>query len=165
MAKKKRSNGAMHLTPTSWHFRCEAGCDFRSPLLHRHRACQLSGAGDRGRSEKNMNHFTLILISFTTFLCSCSSTPIVGDLSPQSGSRQAQRDYTSGHPKIYEAGGYAVYEPGIPDDERTIVATLPRNGSLAGCTNPKVRYSVGYASAYNREILSLIKRDGLPNKR
>jgi hypothetical protein len=90
-------------------------------------------------------------------LCSCVSTPLVGSLSPQAARREAERDFTAGTPKIYIAGGFAVFEPGIPDNDKAFVAKLPRDGSLAGCTNPKVQYSVGYATAYNKEIISLIR--------
>ena len=79
------------------------------------------------------------------------------NLSPGAGARQAQLDFAAGKPKVYEAGGYAVFEPGIKDDQRALVAKLPRDGSLAGCTNPKVQYSMGFATAYNQQIVSLLQ--------
>jgi hypothetical protein len=91
---------------------------------------------------------------------SCSSVPKAkggsSSLSPADGVRQAQLDFAAGKPKIYEAGGYAVFEPGIKDGQKALVAKLPRDGSLAGCTNPKVQYSIGFATAYNQQIVSLL---------
>jgi len=104
-----------------------------------------------------MRHSTLILFLLPILLSSCTSVPVVGEFSPQAAKRQAQQDYARGHAKIYEAGGYATYEPGILNDQRIIVANLPRDGSLAGCTNPKVRDSVDFATAYNREIIFLMQ--------
>lgn len=101
------------------------------------------------------------LVTAAVILTSCSSIPYVGDLSPQAARIQAQRDYAAGHPQIYKWGGYAACEPGIEDDQKILVEHLPRNGSLAGCTNPKVRYSVGFATAYNQEIISLIRHSRL----
>src|SRR5688500_18707861 len=101
-----------------------------------------------------------------TLLCSCASTPTAnsqhrpppsGDLSPQAARRQAKHDFTRGAPKIYEAGGFAVFEPGIAANDKALVAKLPRDGRLAECTNPKVRFSVSYATAYNEEIISLLR--------
>ncbi|MEQ1752013.1 MAG: hypothetical protein ABL974_21510 [Prosthecobacter sp.] len=91
---------------------------------------------------------------------SCSSvfngTSRPSSLSPEAGKRQAQRDFAAGKPKVYEAGGYAVFVPGITDDQKALVAKLPRDVSLAGCTNPKVQYSMGFATAYNQQIVSLL---------
>lgn len=90
-------------------------------------------------------------------LCSCSSTPFIGSLSPQAGKRQAQRDFSAGKPKIYEAGGFATYEPGIEENQKALVAKLPRDSSLAGDANNKALHSDGYATAYNKEIIFLMK--------
>jgi hypothetical protein len=109
--------------------------------------------------KKNMKNSTLVFIVLPILLSSCRSTPVVGELSPKAATRQAQQDYTRGHPKIYKAGGYVAYEPGILDNQQLLVANLPRDGSLAGCTNPNVRYSIDFATAYNREIVSLIQRN------
>jgi len=111
-----------------------------------------------------MNISRLALVAVLLILCSCSSVPIVGSLSPQTARRQAQRDFASGHSKLYEAGGYASYVPGIEGYE-ALVAKLPRDASLAGCTNPKVGYSDGFATAYNKEIVLLLQRHGIPPPR
>ena len=104
----------------------------------------------------------LALITGLTMFVSCRSLPIgTSDspgLTPEAAMRQAQLDFAAGKPKIYEAGGYAVFEPGIKDGQKALVATLSRDGSLAGCTNPKVKYSIGYATAYNQQIVSLLQR-------
>jgi hypothetical protein len=104
----------------------------------------------------------LALITGLTMFVSCGSLPNgtsgSSGLSPEVGMRQAQLDFTGGKPKIYEAGGYAVFEPGIKDEQKALVAKLPRDGSLAGCTNPKVKYSIGFATAYNQQIVSLLQR-------
>src|SRR5262245_51355792 len=84
--------------------------------------------------------------------CSCASTPFVGGLSPQAARQQARRDFADGTPKIYRAGGRGSYEPGIPETQRHLVAGLPRDSSLVGCTIPRVQYSAGFATAYNQEI-------------
>ena len=91
----------------------------------------------------------------------CSSLPRITDtptqFTPEAAKRRAQRDFVAGRPKIYSAGGYAIFEPGLTDNQRALVADLPRDGSLAGCTNPKVGYSIGFATAYNQEIVSLLR--------
>lgn len=125
----------------------------------RGRRCRSKAQGNvRWLAAVPMKSASIALTAAATILCSCASTPFVGDLSPQAARRQAQRDFTAGAPKIYAAGGFAVFEPGIADKDKTLVAKLPRNGRFAGCTNPKVRYSVGYATAYNQEIISLLRR-------
>jgi hypothetical protein len=78
-------------------------------------------------------------------------------LTPNAARQQARQDFAAGRPQIYSAGGYAIIEPGITDAQKAAVAALPRNGSLAGCTNPKVRYSIGFATAYNHEIIVLLQ--------
>ena len=106
-----------------------------------------------------MNLLRFIFIVAILTACSCSTTPIVGSLSPQAGKRQAERDFAAGNPQIYKAGGYASFEPGISSDQESLVAKLPRNTSLTGCTNPKAQDSVGYAKAYNQEIIVLLQSD------
>jgi hypothetical protein len=69
---------------------------------------------------------------------------------------QAQKDYTQGRPCVYVAGGYLSSEPGIPESRKSLVRNLPRNWSMAGCTNPLVVHSEKYAAAYNAEIISLM---------
>lgn len=104
-------------------------------------------------------HLTL-MVGLVIFV-SCSSDSnrprVSSSLSPEAGSRQARLDFAAGKPKIYEAGGYAVLEPGMKDEQRALVARLPRDGSLAGCTNPKVQYSMGFATAYNQQMVSLLQ--------
>ncbi len=74
---------------------------------------------------------------------------------------QARRDFAAGKPKIYEAGGDAIYEdiyePGISDNQRHLVARFPRDGSLTGCANSRVGYARSFATAYNQEIVSLVQ--------
>ena len=105
----------------------------------------------------NLLRFTFIAAMLT--VCSCSTTPIVGSLSTHAGKRQAEQDFAAGNPQIYVAGGYASFEPGIADDQKALVAKLPRNTSMTGCTNPKAQDSVGYAKAYNQEIIVLLQSD------
>jgi hypothetical protein len=101
----------------------------------------------------------LILLAVAALVAgSCAGTPIVGEFSPQAAQRQAQKDFAAGTPKIYLAGGIAAYEPGIGDSEKALVAKLPRDGDLAGCTNPHAPYAVSYATAYNREMVSLLRK-------
>lgn len=73
---------------------------------------------------------------------------------------QAQKDYTQGRPCVYVAGGYAISEPGIPENRKSLVRNLPRNWSMAGCTNPLVADSERYAAAYNAKIASLMSETG-----
>ena len=82
------------------------------------------------------------------------------EFSATAARQQAQHDFAIGKPEIYSAGGYAVFEPGIQDNEKALVADLPINGRLAGCTNPLLMYSEEYATAYNQEIIALIKKKG-----
>lgn len=91
--------------------------------------------------------------------CSSASNGSSGrpDFSPEAGARQARLDFAAGKPKVYEAGGYAVFEPGITVDQKALVAKLPRDGSLTGCTNPNVQYSIAFAAAYNQQIVSLLQ--------
>src|SRR5262245_19416210 len=98
-----------------------------------------------------MNRSRLVLVFATTVLYACASTPFVGELSPQAARQQARRDFAVGAPKIYRAGGRASFEPGISERQRHLVAGLPRDSSLVGCTNPRVQYSASFATAYNRE--------------
>ena len=77
--------------------------------------------------------------------------------SPVSAKAQAGKDFAAGKPRIFLAGGYAAFEPGIADNEHGLVAKLPRDESLTGCTNPLVQWSEGYATAYNREIIRLLE--------
>lgn len=100
----------------------------------------------------------LLPIAAVALLCSCAVTPVPGSLSPQSGRRDAQRDFAAGHPKIFLAGGRAAFEAGITDRDKALVAKLPRDGSLSGCTNPNGEYAVGYATAYNREVIALLRK-------
>lgn len=108
-----------------------------------------------------MNITHLALITGLTMFVSCRSLPNgrrdSRGLSPETAMRQAQLDFAAGKPKIYEAGGYALFEPGIRCGQKALVAQLPRDRSLAGCTNPKVKYSIGYATAYNQQIVSLLQ--------
>jgi len=104
-----------------------------------------------------MKHMLLGFMAVALIFCSCSSTPFVGSLSPQAAKRQAQRDFAAGKPEIYKAGGYASFEPGIEESQKPLVAKLPRDSRLVGCTNPNVQYSEGYATAYNKEIIFLMK--------
>jgi len=98
------------------------------------------------------------LLTSAALLCSCASTPFIGELSPQAARRQADRDFAAGVPKIYRAGGFAVSEPGILESQKHLVAQLPRDGSLSGCTNPRAPYAEGFVTAYNQEIVSLLQR-------
>jgi hypothetical protein len=114
--------------------------------------------GDSAVSMKLL--YLLPLVGLLT-LGACSSPPKTAtaptNLKPEAARKRAQRDFAAGRPKVYSAGGYAIFEPGITERQRALVADLPRDGSLAGCTNPKVRYSISFATAYNQEIVSLLK--------
>ena len=103
----------------------------------------------------------LLPLAGLLILGACSSPPrtttAATNLTPEAAKQRAQRDFAAGRPKIYSAGGYAIFEPGITDRQRALVADLSRDGSLAGCTNPKVRYSISFATAYNQEIVSLLR--------
>jgi hypothetical protein len=106
-----------------------------------------------------MNLSRFIVFGAMLMICSCSTTPIIGSLSPQAGKRQAERDFAAGKPQIYLAGGFGSYEPGISPDQESLVAKLPRNPSMTGCTNPKAQDGDGYAKAYNQEIIVLLQSD------
>src|SRR4030095_993084 len=100
----------------------------------------------------------LAFLFVAALLCSCASMPLIGELSPQAARQQARRDFAAGAPKIYRAGGRASFEPGITETQRHLVAGLPRDSSLVGCTNPRVQYSAAFATAYNQEIISLLTK-------
>jgi hypothetical protein len=100
----------------------------------------------------------LTLALAAALLGACASTPLAGKLSPSAARQQAQADFAAGRPMIYSAGGIALFDPGIAPGDRALVAKLPRNGRLAGCTNPQVRYSVDYATAYNQEMIALLRK-------
>jgi len=106
-----------------------------------------------------MNLSRFIIFGAMLMVCSCSTTPIFGSLSPQAGKRQAERDFAAGKPQIYRVGGFASFEPGITPEQETLVTKLPHNTSMTGCTNPKAQDGVGYAKAYNQEIVVLLQSD------
>lgn len=112
-----------------------------------------------------MKSLHLLSLASVLLLGACRSSPEVSAtprrLTPAAARQLAHRDFDAGQPKIYCAGGIAVFEPGITESQKPLVAALPRDSSLAGCTNPKVGYSIGFATAYNQEIVSLLqRRDG-----
>jgi hypothetical protein len=78
-----------------------------------------------------------------------------------SGGREATG--AAGTPKIYRAGGFAIFEPGISESERKLVARWPRDNSLAGCINPRAPYAEKFVTAYNREMVAL-KIERLPDE-
>jgi len=87
-------------------------------------------------------------------LCSCASTPFIGQLSPQAARNEAQRDFRSGRPKIYLAGTRGASEVGVPEDKLSVVAGLPRSHRLSlGCDDPLASEHIEYARAYNEEIV------------
>lgn len=100
--------------------------------------------------------FSKTVLLLSCLLCSCASVPYLGSLSPQTATRQARSDFAAGHPRLYLAGGYASYAPGIEGHEK-LVKRLPRDSSLAGCTNPKLQYSKEFATAYNKEMILLLE--------
>jgi hypothetical protein len=108
----------------------------------------------------NETHLSSLLAGLIT-IGGCSSPPETPDtpdrFTPEAARQRAQRDFAAGRPRIYSAGGRATFEPGITEDQRALVAQLPRDGSLAGCTNPKVRHSIPFATAYNRKIVTLLQ--------
>ena len=98
-------------------------------------------------------------------LCSCQSPPepkaeAPSHLSVEAARNRAQKDFAAGKPVVFVAGGYASYEPGIAESQKPLVAGLPRNNSMAGCTNPLVSQSVSFATAYNKEMVRLLQRSG-----
>lgn len=106
---------------------------------------------------------SLLILSLsvaTAVFASSQAAPPVEDLSPKAARAQARRDFASGHPQIYKAGGFEIFEPGITEEQKKLVAHLPRNGSLAGCTNPKGLQAVEFATAYNQEIVILVQKSG-----
>lgn len=111
---------------------------------------------------KRMNTMRFPLVTaavFAIFLGACAAGPSASQYSPDAARKEARKDFQAGRPKIYLAGGIAVYEPGIAENEKGLVAKLPRDGSLAGCTNPKGPYSTGFATAYNAEIVTLLQKN------
>jgi len=96
----------------------------------------------------------LVLTIFTA----CGATPEAGNLSAFAGTKQAERDFAAGHPKIYLTGGVVVYEPGVSDKDKDLVAKLPRDGSLSGCTNPRAPHAGPFVTAYNTEIILLLRK-------
>jgi hypothetical protein len=80
------------------------------------------------------------------------------DLSVAAALKEAADDIRSNRAKIYEAGTIGPYEPGISDDDRQTVASLPRSGDLPmGCTEPRALRAAAYAEAYNRAVLAAIR--------
>lgn len=104
-----------------------------------------------------MNLARVLLAVAVAFGVSCGSVPDAVRYSQEAAVSQAEEDFEAGKPRIYAAGGIAIFEPGVEDSQKALVARLPRDGSLAGCTNPKVGYSVDFARAYNRRIVELLQ--------
>ena len=97
---------------------------------------------------------------FVLALClsACASDPLTGSLSPQAAERAARQDIAAGRPRIYIAGTRASTEVGVEADDRALVARLPRDSSLpVGCTSPSAADAVGFARAYNREIIHYLR--------
>jgi hypothetical protein len=106
-----------------------------------------------------MNFSRFIIFGPMLLICSCSTTPIIGSLSPQAGKKQAERDFAAGKPQICRVGGFTSFEPGISPDQESLVSKLPRNTSMTGCDNPSAQDGVGYAKSYNQEIIVLLQSD------
>ena len=100
----------------------------------------------------------LPLLVLVLCLSACASTPLVGSLSPQAAERAAHRDIAAGHPHIYIAGTRGSSEVGVEAQDYALVARLPRDHSLPiGCTSAGASEAVGFARAYNREIVRYLR--------
>ena len=100
----------------------------------------------------------IIVAAVALLSCSCASTPLVGSLSPQAGERAAHRDIQSGHMRIFVAGTQFSSEVGVAPQDRPLVQKLPRDRSLPiGCTVPHASEAIGYARAYNRQIILYLR--------
>ena len=91
-------------------------------------------------------------ILLLTAVTSCASPP--RDLSPEAGRAAARADIASGHMRIYIAGTEAAGPVGVGARDLAFVSALPRDRSLPiGCTVPHAGEAIGFATAYNREII------------
>jgi len=72
--------------------------------------------------------------------------------------RDAKRDITSGHMRIYFAGTEAASEQGLKERDVALVRRVPRDYSLPmGCTDPRALLAIDYATAYNRAIIEHLR--------
>jgi uncharacterized protein YceK len=104
-----------------------------------------------------------LALSLSTIILSGCSSQRSPDEPPRfaivsiAGSTQAGRDIAAGKLQLMEAGGYAVYAPGIPENNARF-ARLPRKRLPNGCTNPNEDWWFEYAKAYNAVVVAHVQK-------
>lgn len=80
----------------------------------------------------------------------------LADWQPDKAVAEAQKDLAAGTPKIYISGTIAAYPPGISEEQRSLVASLPNADAGIGCVIQDAalrKAQFEYACCYNEYVV------------